>query len=340
MPESAVSGSGAGAGASGAAPAVRRMRPDDVDAVAHLLTRAFAPAAAEGIASPRSLITNRAVARWLARCAGAWVVDAPGFGPVGAAFAVIEPDAGWIGGLGVHPAYQSVGVGRALTTAALGFLDDSGCAVVGLEASPNDGAVLGAYARRGLRPVDVTLRLRAGAAALATSGAAAEIRFKPLHDPKALGRPHVGGSGGSRTAPTSAPDATAMGDQPTDDDRVALRAAAVPLSDAAFMAIGPGVCVVCDPEAGPASAALEVRLGFFARDGNSVAAACRALGRVSLTHGLRYVELDLPLGSGDGLPSIFQLGFQTVASTLRLARPADAYRRESSSLLELGRWSL
>ncbi len=316
VPESAVSGSGAGTGASGAAPAVRRMRPDDVDAVAHLLTRAFAPAAAEGIASPRSLITNRAVARWLARCAGAWVVDAPGFGPVGATFAVVEPDAGWIGGLGVHPAYQSVGVGRALTTAALGFLDDSGCAVVGLEASPNDGAVLGAYARRGLRPVDVTLRLRAGAAALATSGAAADLQLTPLQGPM--------GSDGRQAG----------------EDRVALRAAAVPLSDAAFMAIGPGVCVVCDPEAGPAGAALEVRLGFFARDGNSVAAACRALGRVSLTHGLRYVEFDLPLGSGDGLPAIFQLGFQTVASTLRLARPADAYRRESSSLLELGRWSL
>ena len=316
VPESAVSGSGAGAGASGAAPAVRRMRPDDVDAVAHLLTRAFAPAATEIIASPRSLITNRAVARWLARCAGAWVVDAPGFGPVGAAFAVVEPDVGWVGGLGVHPAYRGVGVGRALTTAALGFLDDSGCAVVGLEASPNDGAVLGAYARRGLRPVDVTLRLRAGAAALATSGAAADLQLTPLQGPM--------GSDGRRAG----------------EDQVARRAAAVPVSNAAFMAIGPGVCVACDPEAGPARAALEVRLGFLGRDGNLVAAACRALGRISLAHGLRYVELDLPLGSGDGLPTIFQLGFQTVASTLRLARPADAYRRESSSLLEVGRWSL
>ena len=316
MPESAVSGSGAGAGASGAAPAVRRMRPDDVDAVAHLLTRAFAPAATGSITGPRSLITNRAVARWLAQCAGAWVVDAPGFGPVGAAFAVVEPDVGWVGGLGVHPAYRGVGVGRALTTAALGFLDDSGCAVVGLEASPNDGAVLGAYARRGLRPVDVTLRLRAGAAALATSGAAAELQLKPLQGPL--------GSHGRQAG----------------EDRVALLAAAVPISDAAFMAIGPGVCVVCDPEAGPAGAALEVRLGLLGRDGNLIAAACRALGRISLAHGLRYVELDLPLGSGDGLPAIFQLGFQTVASTLRLARPADAYRRESSSLLELGRWSL
>ena len=316
VPESAVSGSGTGAGASGAAPAVRRMRPEDVDAVAHLLTRAFTPAATEIIAGPRSLITNRAVARWLAQCAGAWVVDAPGFGPVGAAFAVVEPDVGWVGGLGVHPAYRGVGVGRALTTAALGFLDDSGCAVVGLEASPNDGAVLGAYARRGLRPVDVTLRLRAGAAALATSGAAAELQLKPLQGPM--------GSHGRRAG----------------EDQVALRTAAVPLSDAAFMAISPGVCVVCDPETGPASAALEVRLGLLGRDGNLIAAACRALGRVSLTHGLRYVELDLPLGSGDGLPAIFQLGFQTVASTLRLARPADAFRRESSSLLELGRWSL
>ena len=204
MPESDASGSGAGTGASGAAPAVRRMRPDDVDAVAHLLTRAFAPAATGGITAPRSLITNRAVARWLAQCAGAWVVDAPGFGPVGAAFAVVEPDVGWVGGLGVHPAYRGVGVGRALTTAALGFLDDSGCAVVGLEASPNDGAVLGAYARRGLRPVDVTLRLRAGAAALADLGR----RRRPSTDTVAgsdgigwpASRSRPGGAAGSRRA--------------------------------------------------------------------------------------------------------------------------------------------
>ena len=301
------------------------MRPEDADAVAHVLTQAFAPPPGTTPTGLRVLISNQMAARWQVRCAGAWVVDAPGFGPVGAAFAVVEPDVGWIGGLGVHPAYRGLGVGRALTTAALGFLDDSGCAMVGLEAAPNDAVALGAYARRGLRPVDVTLRLRADAAALAASGMAAEIQVGPVKP------------GGSRTAPTSASDATC---RVSGEHLVARRAAAVPLSDAAFMGVGPGTCVVCDPEAGPVGGVLEARLGFMGSDGHPVAAACRGLGRLAVARRLRYVELDLAVGSGVALPEVSRLGFQAVTSTVRLARPAAAYRQASDDGLELGRWSL
>ena len=302
--------------ASDEAPLARRMRSEDVDAVAHVLTQAFAPPPGASPTGPRTLISNHLAARWQAQCAGAWVVDAPGFGPAGAVFAVVEPDVGWVGGLGVHPAYRGLGVGRALTTAALGFLDDSGCAMVGLEASPNDGVALGAYARRGLRPVDVTLRLRASAAALATSGMAAGLQAEPVPGAGASDGFQPGGSGGSRTAPGLE----------TGNDRVEFHAAVVPLSDAAFMAVGPGACLVCDPEAVPVGEVLEARIGYMGRDGHSVAAACRALGRVAAARQLRYVELDLAVGSGTALPEMLRLGFQTVASTVRLARPAAAYR--------------
>ena len=233
-----------------------------------MLTQAFAPPPGANPSGLRVLISNHLAARWQAQCAGAWVVDAPGFGPVGAAFAVVEPEVGWIGGLGVHPAYRGLGVGRALTTAALEFLEDSGGALVGLEASPSDGAVLGAYARRGLRPVDVTLRLRADAAALTASGVAAELQLRPLC-----------GSGGSPTASTFPDEVLRSDSSGAADDRVARQSAAVPLSDAAFMAVGPGACLVCDPEAIPVGDILEVRVGFMGRDGHSAAAACRALGR-------------------------------------------------------------
>ena len=317
VPNTADTGAGAGA------PAVRRMRPDDADAVAQVLTRAFAPPPGAKPAGLRVLISNHMAARWQAQCAGAWVVDAPGFGPVGAAFAVVEPDVGWIGGLGVHPAYRGLGVGRALTTAALEFLDDSGCALVGLEASASDGAVLGAYARRGLRPVDVTLRLRADAAALATSGVASELQVRPLNPRIGSSEPTTDGSGGSETRPYTS-----------------RRAAVVPLSDAAFMAAGPGTCLVCDPEAVPVGEVLEARLGFMGRDGHPVAAACRALGRMAVARKLRYVELDLPVGSGAALPAMSQLGFETVVSTVRLARPASAYGGGTEDGLDVGRWSL
>ncbi len=329
MPNSAAKGSETGAGAGRPAPTVRRMRREDADAVAHMLTQAFAPPPGANPSGLRVLISNHLAARWQAQCAGAWVVDAPGFGPVGAAFAVVEPEVGWIGGLGVHPAYRGLGVGRALTTAALEFLEDSGGALVGLEASPSDGAVLGAYARRGLRPVDVTLRLRADAAALAASGVAAELQPRPLS-----------GSGSSRTASTFRDEVLRSDSSGAADDRVARQAAAVPLSDAAFMAVGPGACLVCDPEAIPVGEILEVRVGFMGRDGHSAAAACRALGRLAAARRLRYVELDLPLGSGAALPTMSRLGFQTVASTVRLARPVDAYRRASDDGVVLGRWSL
>ena len=334
VPNTADTGSGTGA------PAVRRMRPDDADAVAQVLTRAFEPPPGKKPAGLRVLISNLMAARWQAQCAGAWVVDAPGFGPVGAAFAVIEPDVGWIGGLGVHPAYRGLRVGRALTTAALEFLDDAGCEVTGLEASPSDGAVLGAYARRGLRPVDVTLRLRADAAALATSGVSAEFQIRPLPEATARDGPEPVAPGGSRTAPTSAPDAGESSCMESGELRVARQAEAVPLSDAAFTAVGPGACLVCDPEAVPVGEVLEARLGFMGRDGQPVTPACRALGRMAVARKLRYVELDLPLGSGSALPAMFELGFETVISTVRLARPAGAYSRRSEDGLNVGRWSL
>ncbi len=319
VPHTAATDSGA------SAPAVRRMRSEDADSVAHVLTQAFAPPPGASPAGLRVLISNHLADRWQAECAGAWVVDAPGFGPVGAGFAVAEPDVGWIGGLGVHPAYRGLGVGRALTTTALEFLDDSGCALVGLEASPNDAVALGAYARRGLRPVDVTLRLRASAAALAASGRAVELQVKPV---------------GSRTAPTFAPDASDGARRESESVRVARQAAAIPLSDAAFMAVGPGACLVCDPEAIPVGEVLEARLGNMGRDGHSIAAAFRGLGRLATARQLRYVELDLPVGSGTALPTMSRLGFHTVTSTVRLARPAAAYRQAADDGLELGRWSL
>ena len=305
------------------APVARRMRSEDAAAVAHMLMQAFAPPPGASATGPRTLVSDQLAARWQERCAGAWVVDAPGFGPVGAGFAVVEPDVGWIGGLGVHPAYRGLGVGRALTTAALGFLDDSGCTLVGLEASPNDGVALGAYVRQGLRPVDVTLRLRASAAALATVGVAVELQVRSLHARVDSNDSTIDGSGGSETRPYSS-----------------RRAAAVPLSDAAFMAVGPGACLVCDPDAAPAGEVLEARTGCMGRDGQSVAAACRGLGRLAAARQLRYVELDLAVGSGAALSDVLRLGFQTVASTIRLARPADGYRPDSGDGLELGRWSL
>ena len=287
------------------------MRSRDLSGVAQLLTAAFTPSTSIGSYRRQPPITDGLVARWQAQCAGAWVVDATGFGPIGAAFAVVEPDAGWLAGIGVHPAYQRIGVGRTLIDTALAFLDEYGCAVIGSEVSPSHGDVLGAYARRGLRPVDVTLRLRSNAAHLAMLGVPA-----PLH-----------------TAPLDS-----AGSASTEQDVMAK--CALPLSGNAFMAAGPGVNVVCDPDTGLTGTALDIRTGFVDPDPASITAAFCGLAGIAVSRGLRHVEVDLAVGMGTALAILCEIGFQTVATAVRMARPEGSYQLRAGDRLRLGRWSL
>jgi hypothetical protein len=75
-------------------------------------------------------------------------------------------------------------------------------------------------------------------------------------------------------------------------------------------------------------------------DHDSTAAALRAAGHLSMGRGLRDVELDLALASGAALPAFYRLGFETVTTSIRMARPPEAYRQTASGRFELGRWSL
>jgi ribosomal protein S18 acetylase RimI-like enzyme len=289
------------------------MQSRDLLGVAQLLTAAFTPTTDRASYTRQAPITDDLVYRWQAQCAGAWVVDATGFGPVGAAFAVVEPDAGWLAGIGVHPAYQRIGVGRTLIDKAVEFLDESGCAVIGLEVSPSHGDVLGAYARRGFRPVDVTLRLRSGAAYLAMSGPPA-----PLH-----------------TAPfDSAASASA------EHDQVAKCALALPLSGSAFRAVGSGTNVICDLGIGLPGTALDIRTGFVDPDPGSIAAAFSGLAGIAVSRGLRHVEVDLAVGPGMALATLCEIGFQTVGTAIRMARPDSPYHARAGDRVRLGRWTL
>ncbi|UCE91182.1 MAG: GNAT family N-acetyltransferase [Methanobacteriota archaeon] len=73
-------------------------------------------------------------------------------GIVGSSFSHIWGKTGWVGPLSVLPSYQGMGVGKMLLKSSLRYLEDRGCADIGLETLPEQASTLGLYLRVGLRP--------------------------------------------------------------------------------------------------------------------------------------------------------------------------------------------
>ena len=296
---------------------VRCMGPGDISSVARLLMNSFGPGKYGAGITPHATITDGLVSRWCGQSAASWVVEAPGFGPVGAMFAVIEPQVGWFGGLSVHPAYRGLGAGRALITVALAFLEEAGCPVVGLEVSPGHGGPLSAYARRGLQVVDVTVRLRAESMEVASAGPAVQMDMVPLGT--SHGPPHC-----SRV----------------DLEGLFARVDAVPLSQEAFVVASPGAGLVCDTGVGTSMLLLDVRLGFVQLDDDLISGVFCALAQTALARGLHHLEVDLPVACGRALATLYKLGFSTISSSVRMARPGGRYIQAQHDRVEIGRWAL
>ena len=310
--------------AAGALP-VRVMLPTDVPAVARLLNAAYGVDGVPAGAAPRLVgapISDDLVERWRRRCAGAWVTAAPEFGPIGAVFAVVAPEAGWFAGLAVNAAFRGVGVGATLTDMALRFLREARCPQIGIESSPHALGALGLYARRGLRPVDITVRLQVAAAELAPPGGGSPFRRDP-------------------------PDATSWREHAAVFPGAAEHLAAVPMSDTAYVLHAHDATpalLLCDPApvAPPAGGALEVRLAWAGgsdRSG-SLLAGLRASAVHARAVGLRRVEIDVPLRDGAVSAPLRRAGFEPVATMLRLSTDPEMYRAPSAIVALAGRWSL
>ncbi len=258
-------------------------------------------------------ITDEIVARWRTAAAGAWVADAPGLGPIGAVFVVIEPDVGWIGGLGVDPAFRHVGVGGALADAAIGYLNRRGAPLIGLEVAPAATDALALYARRGLAPVDLTIRLRSRAF---DPDGSAEFDQLALHELMA-----------ERAAPLAV-----------------ARIAATPLTGEAFALVGSGehaeALLVCEPQptAEPVGGALEIRLAWFDRTDARISLAAGA--RAAVAAGKRYLDIDVPVGAGDTLGTLRRMGFESVAVMIRMVDRPARYADGAGERPSAGRWSL
>lgn len=295
------------------------MREPDAEAVAPCLRAAYrvpdrgAVLTARG---PNLPLTASRVARWLQCSSAAWVAEVAGYGPVGAVFAVVEPEAAWMAGLGVAPDFRGAGVGAALADHALEFLAASARPVTGMEAAPSAVGAAGLYARRGFRPADLTVRLR---------GAAAD-----------LGVP-VDGKVWRESACAGLAD-PALGI----DSMVAARVQALPHSPNSYLLECAEVSLLCDPDPlmPAAGGSLDLRLVMSnPTPGHEVPASLAAAARSARIRGLAALEVDLALADGDMLRRLLLAGLTPVASTIRLVSNLDAYVAWRGRNGLIGRWS-
>ena len=295
------------------------MRTADAEAVARVLRSAFRQPDAGAIPTAGGLIlplTAQRIRAWRQAAHGAWVAEVGGYGPIGAVFAVVEPEAAWLAGLGVMPEFRGAGVGAALTDHALAFLAGSGRSVMGLEAAPTAVAAAALYARRGFRVADVTVRLRGRAGEI---GAQADLS-------------------GWREAGCSNLGVEGKGLKPSG----AARIQAQPHSRDSYLLIGSDVALLCDPDPliPAAGGSLALRL-VIARTPQPclIEASVRAAARSALARGLSALEVDLALADGVLLQRLMPLGLKPIASTLRLVNDPDAYAAWLRRNGPIGRWS-
>ena len=298
---------------------VRPMRDDDAEAAAHLLRAAYGTPDGAAIATtggPDLPLSAGRIRRWRQNSAAAWIAEVRGHGPVGAVFAVVEPEAAWFAGLGVEPNFRGAGVGAALTDRAVEFLAASGRPVTGMEVAPAAVGAAGVYARRGFRPADLTVRLRGTAAYL---GAPVE--------PNSW-----------RELACSDLDDQTPGREPT----LAARVRSQPHSAASYVLIGPDVRLLCDPDplipAAGGSLDLRLVMASVPRD-QGTDEWVRAAARSALVRGLSSVDVDLALADGVLLRRLLTLGLAPSASTVRLVRDQDAYVGWRCRNGPVGRWS-
>lgn len=298
---------------------VRRMRGDDAEAAARLLRAAYGKPDSGTISTVGSVdlpLTASRVRQWRQCSAGSWVAEVAGYGPVGAVFAVVEPDAAWIAGLGVAPGFRGAGAGAALTDHALDFLAAHGRRVVGMEVAPTSVRAAGMYARRGFRPADLTVRLRGVAGSL---GGPVDLR------------------GWREVACSDLIDHAQV--------REALAVARVrtqPYSPASYLLISPDVTLLCDPDPliPAANGSLDLRLVVGGDpQSHDVEVCVGAAARSAALRGLSSLDVDLALANGVLLSRLLSLGMAPIASTLRLVSDLDAYVAWRGRHGPIGRWS-
>lgn len=136
------------------------MTEADADAVRHLDQRAFGDwMLRRGYGESMPLRTRENILSLRRRDPQGCFVAQQGQRSVGYVFSHTWGRVGWFGTLGVDPAWQGHGFGRALVQAAVDYLDRQGCTTIGLGTMPEEAYNVGLYARCGFRPELMTVVL-------------------------------------------------------------------------------------------------------------------------------------------------------------------------------------
>ena len=298
------------------------MRDADADAVARVLRSAYRQPDAGAVPAgrgPNLPLTGERLRTWRQAAAGAWVAEVGGYGPIGAVFAVVEPEVGWLAALGVAPEFRGAGVGAALTDRGLACLVARQRPVVGMEAAPTAVGAAALYARRGYRVADLTVRLRGPTVALAALAAQA-------------------GQDAWREAACDHLDSLSESIAPS----FAARVRAQPRSQDSFLLHAPGAVLLCDPDPLlPATGgSLNLRLSIAKEPHVDICeTALGAAARSALARGLTALEVDLALADGMLLQRLARLGLTPIASTVRLVNDPDAYAAWRRRNGPIARWS-
>jgi predicted N-acetyltransferase YhbS len=140
-------------------PVIRAMRPADLKAVCQIDRDAFETYRRQQrqLTRPLRLRTPENMNAAVRRSTPGVVVESPPGRIAGYCFTHIWGSLGWLGTLGVAPALQGAGLGRAVIAAGLRVLREAGCRVLALETMPESGKNLALYLRLGLEARYMTL---------------------------------------------------------------------------------------------------------------------------------------------------------------------------------------
>lgn len=139
-----------------------RLEEDRIEELNRVFSDAFTERYhRDGMTGVRVPRLNPAIWRYAIGVAGAGALywtDANG-GIAAFNLAHVSGTEGWMGPLAVRPDCQGRGLGRTIVAAGVRYLEEAGCATIGLETMPRTVDNIGFYSRLGFRPQHLTVSM-------------------------------------------------------------------------------------------------------------------------------------------------------------------------------------
>jgi len=146
---------------------IRKMRAEDIPDVKRVDLLSFATLVEARYPDIKAITprTDESILSFLRSDPDGALVAVDDFaGIIGSSFSHVWDKTGWVGPVSILPTYQGMGVGKELVKRSLEYLDNRGCADIGLETMPESQVNMGMYLRLGMRPAGLVLVMGKGLA--------------------------------------------------------------------------------------------------------------------------------------------------------------------------------